>query len=212
MFSHHLPCFVLFPKMQLKLKGSTQWRRSRTHCRCICASGRNRSHLKLALEVVQSRDGSKADCCYDFNQWRVLLFMGGITELFKCPSLYLVQPVKFKIKRSFILSHNWIVLKTDEKAINRSLACLDDSTWDLTSKRTRQDLCAVRHRWATDSWKPLRPCLFFSGCNLRTDWPCRFGPPHRAEHWGLKPTSARAFNNRCHAVDTWQVATQHFTG
>lgn len=38
------------------------------------------------------------------------------------------------------------------------------------------------------------------------------GPPHRAEHWALKPTSTRAVNNRCHAVDTWQVATQHCTG
>lgn len=68
------------------------------------------------------------------------------------------------------------------------------------------------HWWSTACWKGLQPCLFLPGCNLCSDWPCRFGPPQRAERWGLKPTSTRAFNNRCHAVDTWQVATQHFTG
>lgn len=35
---------------------------------------------------------------------------------------------------------------------------------------------------------------------------------HRTDRWGLRPTPNQAFNNRCRAVDTWQVATQHFTG
>lgn len=71
---------------------------------------------------------------------------------------------------------------------------------------------AAWHWWSIACWKVLRPRLFLSGCNLWSDWPCHFGPPNRAEHWGLRPTSTKAFNNRCHAVDTWQVATQHFAG